>query len=150
MSHVVQHDDQPPLGIVKNVGWPWATCPPSWAFQFQMLFKMMVLAWFGIHNIHVGWNPMLMNKNVLWSFIPTPLISWHFLAEVMDLNYIIWVVSPSLVEHWQLFISHPPNHPCFPFFMISCISSWVRYIHVGGQHDYGVTFDDPKWAKNSC
>jgi hypothetical protein len=61
----------------------------------------------------------------------------HFLdpfhiVQVMDLNYMTWVISPSLVEHQRLFISHPSNHPCFPFFIISCISSWVRYIHVGG------------------
>jgi hypothetical protein len=73
MSQVVWHDDWPPLTIVNKVGQTRVALPMIMNFPSSHFFMMIVLAWFGIQDILVGWNPMLMNGNVLCSsiFIPT-------------------------------------------------------------------------------
>jgi len=73
MSQVVWCDDWPSITIVNKVSQTRVALPMIMNFPSSHFFMMIVLTWFGIQDILIGWNPMLMNENVLCGsiFIPT-------------------------------------------------------------------------------
>ncbi len=85
VSQVVCHDDWPPLVIVNKASQPWASLPTIMNILGSHVFydDGLGMIWDSRHSC--WWKLMLMNGNMLWGFMSTPLVSLFYLKPLEDI-----------------------------------------------------------------